>query len=101
MNQCPVCKGRGSQPGIACGDSGCKPDNLKCSLCGGAGEIPDQQKRWWEVGLFMRDCRRTRGKTLREEAKARGMTASFLSGMEQGRIEPVVSHEDGGPQWPI
>lgn len=97
MNQCPVCMGRGCSPGITCGGSGCGPDNFKCSLCKGSGEITDQQQDWFDVGVYMRRCRLERGRTLREESKERGMTASFLADMEHGRIQPVASYEDGGP----
>lgn len=95
-NLCPACKGRGKETGVACGANGCKTGTWNCSLCAGEGTVTDQQKEWWEVGRFMRDCRRRRGFTLREEAQRRSMTAGFLADMEHGRIEPVPSHIDGG-----
>lgn len=70
---------------------------MTCSFCNGSGEITDQQQDWFDVGQYMMRCRRERGRTLRKEARCRGMTASYLADMEHGRIQPVASYEDGGP----
>lgn len=88
MFKCPECEGRGPALGIACGDKGCRPMLMSCFLCGGKGEIDEEQVEWIEVGHKMRDKRKARGEILRQGAERYGIPQSDLSYIETGRVEP-------------
>ena len=87
--KCPTCKGDRQLFGIACGGkAGCRPIETKCFTCSGSGEITEQQAGWIRAGKALREDRRKRGLTLRDEAKRRGISAVELSQMECGVKEP-------------
>lgn len=88
MVKCPECKGCGPTPGIGCGDQGCRPMLMPCFLCGGKGEIDDEQVEWVEVGGKLREKRKARGEILRQGAERYGVSQSDLSYIETGRAEP-------------
>ncbi len=93
MMPCPDCRGSGrtiaSHVRYASGGGACNVP-MKCSQCGGTGQIPDAMLDWIARGKAMRDRRvEVERRSLREEAKRRGMSPSELSAMEQGRCEPV------------
>lgn len=85
--KCPRCNGEGKERGFGC--PGFKPIEINCLDCGGSGEIDAERLRWQEEGEKLRENRKARGITLREEAKRRGLSAVDLSDMEWGRKEPV------------
>jgi len=62
---------------------------LPCSRCDGRGYIPTHTLEWIEQGKKMREERRSREVTLRQEAKDRGITMLELSQMERGIIRPI------------
>lgn len=86
---CPECNGDKVLRGIAC--PGFKMIEIKCPLCKGIGELSAEQWDWHQQGKKLRDLRLSNDVSLREEAKRRGITASTLSDMEHGRLEPKFS----------
>lgn len=86
---CPDCNGAGGADGIVCGSFGCREARLRCGLCGGTGKVTPLKAEWFKRGRAMREARVAACRTLRDEAKRRGLTQVELSKMEQGRIEPV------------
>ena len=71
--------------GVVADGRGCE---ITCLRCGGSGTVPDETAAWLAAGMAMKDDRRSRGNTLRKEAKEREMDPCELSAMETGRIEP-------------
>ena len=61
---------------------------LPCSRCDGRGYIPNHTIPWIEQGKKMREERKSREVTLREEAKRRDISTLELSQMERGIIRP-------------
>jgi len=57
------------------------------------GSVSEQRAEWIEFGASLRLQRQALGRTLREEAKRRGMTMTRLSDMEHGRIQPTIKDE--------
>lgn len=51
--------------------------------------MPDDTPAWIEAGRRLKEDRLSRGKTLRQEAEARGLRPSELSRMERGIQRPV------------
>lgn len=70
--------------------------DITCPRCEGTQEVPSEMAEWINIGRAMRDERVNGGnyRTLREEAKRRGMTAQELSKMELGNIKPIPAMED-------
>jgi len=91
--KCPKCgsKGEVEVVGLFClrPDDGCDSARLLlCPDCFGTGEVDDRVTEWKVAGAAMRAERLARGMTLRAEAARRGITASELSRMERGLVEP-------------
>lgn len=62
---------------------------MECDRCQGTGFAPDEMAAWIAKGREMRDRRvNIDRRTLREEAKRRGVDVVTLSKMERGVIEP-------------
>lgn len=91
MYECPQCYGEGNLKGFGCGPNVClKPIVLPCQLCNGTGKVSAEKLEWVERGRVMR-YKRVHEKpyaTIREAAKARGLTVAEYSHMEQGITEP-------------
>lgn len=66
----------------------------KCSRCGGNGVIDSMVADWMVKGNVMRERRIAAGRSLRDEAKRRGLSPYVLSQMENGRIEPEDTLEE-------
>ncbi len=56
-----------------------------CRACGGAGEVDESQAAAVERGKLLREDRKARGLTLAQEASRLGITAAALSKLEWGR----------------
>lgn len=84
---CPECSGLGVIHGFGC--PGFRPIQLPCSMCMGVKEVDRRVLQWIAQGSQLREARRARGKTLREEAQSRSLAASLLSDMERGVVQPV------------
>lgn len=69
---------------LACG----LPKEITCLRCGGCGAVRDETAAWVVTGREMSADRRSRGNSMRKEAKERGMDPCELSAMETGRVEP-------------
>ena len=85
---CPECAGEGEIQGYGC--PGFRKISIVCGLCKGKKVVASHVLRWMALGEQLRLSRRARGKTLREEAKERGISASDLSDMERGIQEPIL-----------
>jgi len=64
---CPTCRGKRVNRALACGCSdipgegqGCRPVELTCYRCDGAGVVPREMLDWMELGARLR-ARRLRG----------------------------------------
>jgi DnaJ-class molecular chaperone len=91
--KCPDCDGTGwTIASFVRRMSGQCSQNVrgKCSGCDGSGEIDALRQEWRTIGKQMHCKRIAAGRTLRDEAKRHGISPTELSGMEQGRIEPIV-----------
>ncbi len=89
--KCPDCDGGGKIIGLFAlrTDGGCDPcREFPCIRCGGSGAVPDEMAAWMAAGKTMREARKSRGNTLRKEAKERKIKPSELAAMEQGRVRP-------------
>lgn len=84
MNTCPTCDGGKKTGGLAC--PGAKWVEFPCFTCKGLGTISDEQMTWIANGKALRETRRLRGVSLREEAKRLNLAPAAYSDMEQGRI---------------
>jgi len=85
---CPDCKGSKQLSGFGC--PGLKPITIPCITCRGTGEVPEEMTlAWMPLGKKMKENRRARGMSLREEAKRRRMQPSVLSEMERGVCSPI------------
>lgn len=93
---CPACEGICESPGIVCGNLGCRHVMLKCSLCGGLGNVTPVQHARYLRGQELRKRRVEQNKTLRQEADRLGITQSELSKMEQGLIDPPKEDKENG-----
>lgn len=94
MVTCPDCGGKGCyaivhvsgwRDGSAFGEWRRQP---KCALCHGSGKVREHQRQAYEDGQRMREDRKARKLTLREEASRLGITPAELSRREWGRTEP-------------
>lgn len=85
---CPECKGTKVMHGMGC--PGWKPITFPCITCKATGSVPQAMlDAWIPAGNAMREDRRARGLSLREEAKRRNMDPSRLSDMEFGKVAPI------------
>ena len=91
---CPTCGGSGTtlaffvvrSSGSCSADGRCDPcRSLQCYRCAGAGTVPDEMREWIAAGERLKEDRRRRNMTLRQEAAMRRMPASVLAAMEAGR----------------
>jgi hypothetical protein len=85
---CPTCGGSGTTLAFFAVRSGgrcdpCRP--LRCYRCAGAGTVPDEMREWIAAGALLKEGRRRRNMTLRQEAARRRIPASALAAMEAGR----------------
>lgn len=87
MFKCPECKGQGESRGFGC--PGFRPITIPCHLCKGAKEITEERLQWVLDGEALRQDRRRRGISVREEAKRRGIKPVDYSQMEFGVQRPV------------
>ncbi len=87
--KCPSCAGKGKVYGfIDYADGSGSAGEMDCSRCKGRGFVPDEQKDWIVSGEKIRKTRINWGITLRQRAKQLGISASELSKMERGEINP-------------
>jgi hypothetical protein len=90
---CPDCRGTGttvaSHVSYADG-TGASNVTIKCTRCHGTCEVDDRTPEWIKAGESMRLRRILANRSLREEAKRRGITAQELSRMEFGKVEPKL-----------
>lgn len=92
---CPNCAGRGSNPAfVDTAKGGWFDPALRCSLCGGTGQISHQTARWLAVGRQHYTRRMARDESVRECARRMGISASELSAMEHGRADPERIKDD-------
>lgn len=96
---CPDCHGDGkavaSFVDYADGSAGYGVP-FHCGRCEGTGEVSVAMIDWIRAGDRMRAWRREQRRTLGAEAKRRGLSASELSLMERGCVEPVLPPETQG-----
>lgn len=90
---CPTCEGDGK---IKCPihvNRGGKPhqwlDEITCRQCGGEGLISPEMMAWILRGNEARRTRVEQGISIRERARAIGITAAEVSAMEHGRRDPA------------
>ena len=91
---CPHCDGRGSNAAFVCfaDNSGQRSryyEAIRCSLCGGTGQVSKQTAEWVAAGREHYAIRIARGESLRECAVRMGIRAAELSAMEHGRVDPA------------
>lgn len=94
---CPECNGKKAIDILPkYGGDGKIITSIPCNRCEESGEVPDIQEIWIHLGKSLREERRSRGKTLREEAKMLGIDIVTLSKAERGMINPIrlPFHED-------
>lgn len=96
---CPQCDGRGTNAGLihyvdGFGHRASRYDDaIRCSLCGGTGQISKQTAEWLAIGRQHYETRIARDESLRECAVRMGIKASELSAMEHGRADPAKLKE--------
>ena len=82
---CPDCKD-GKIFGFGC--PGFRPMALTCPRCKGTGIIDEVMLKWIKAGDILRNNRRNRNLTCREEAKRLKIRFSLLSEYERGIKNP-------------
>lgn len=88
---CPTCGGSGAMLAFFAtrSDGRCDPcRSLQCYRCAGAGTVPDEMREWITAGGRLKEDRRRRNMTLRQEADRRQVPFSVLAAMEAGRVDP-------------
>jgi len=91
MMNCPTCGGSGTTLALfAVRDDGrCDPCRaLQCYRCAGTGTVPDEMREWIAAGARLKEDRRQRNMTLRQDAARLRIPASALAAMEAGRVDP-------------
>ena len=82
---CPGCKGaRKVHAHLNYGSGRGEWKDIDCFRCKGAGEVPDEQAVWILEGVKLRTERIALGRSLRDEAKRRGIPPADLSAIERG-----------------
>lgn len=81
---CLSCNGTKEIHGFGC--PGFKPITMPCPLCKGTGEISEEQSQWISHGKKLREARIALRRTLREEARLRGVGMAEWSDIEFGRV---------------
>jgi DNA-binding XRE family transcriptional regulator len=84
--KCPECNGLGKHRGFGC--PGLRPVELGCELCGGSGQIGEEQARWRKTGERLKQARIDRLETLRRCAARLGVNPNQLSLWERGVDDP-------------
>ncbi len=86
---CPDCHGRGTIEGLAnVQGKGCEWRTMTCFRCKGEKVISETMITWMQRGEAMSEDRKSRGLSLREEAKRLGIHVVELSHMEHGKKQP-------------
>lgn len=62
--------------------------DISCSRCNATGRVPAEMWRWKLDGEVLCEDRQSNDRSLREEAKRRGVCVVALSDAERGRIDP-------------
>ncbi|WP_270820436.1 helix-turn-helix domain-containing protein [Aeromonas sp. Y311-2] len=90
--ECPSCHGKGKVDGFANGG----PDlslhyygSLPCFRCKSTGRVPKAMPDWMAGGRRLRLYRAANNITLRQMAKAMGLTIAEVSAMDNGRSDPT------------
>jgi len=87
--ECPACHGATGNAGIGCGPEGCKVMVIPCRYCSALGTVSKERAeeidRKITEGDGLREDRKKRGLSLREEARRLGISAAKLSDREFGR----------------
>lgn len=87
---CPVCRGDGTVAAfLDTAERGWFDPALPCSLCGGTGQISEQQAAWRTVGRAHYRARVARQESIMECADRLGIRPAELSAMEHGRADPT------------
>lgn len=87
MTQCKNCKGKGTYRAFVRSEyGGCAWRDVGCYVCGGSGEITEEQVVVIAEGERRRLDRIARGVSMRDEARSLGMDVVALSDLEHGRI---------------
>ena len=85
--KCPSCNGKGER--FAFVNMGLRPHysgNITCHTCKGTGLINDEKWRRMIAGKAAREARQSRGETLAQAARRKGITALEISKFERGEI---------------
>ncbi len=82
---CPDCRGRKREIVHLRTITGGRWQHMDCLFCGGSGVVTIEQAAKWRDGERLRNDRKARIVTLREEAKRLGITARELSDREWGK----------------
>jgi hypothetical protein len=89
--RCCECDGQGYATAHVCGLRDGRRfgewRRLRCSYCGGTGEMSEAQADAYRQGEALRADRLRRGMKLHEEARRLGISANELSRRERGRLE--------------
>lgn len=89
MQTCPECKGEGKYYSrrFVTRTTGCdyEEGEQTCFTCDGSGSITDAHATRIEQGRMLRENRKARGLSLRQEAQRLGMKPSELNDLERGR----------------
>ncbi len=83
--QCPDCDGTGRTWAMVDWRGGGELREVPCFLCRGRGTFTASEMAQIEHGRKLRDDRKARGLTLRQEANRRGITMEELTDLEHGR----------------
>jgi DnaJ-class molecular chaperone len=82
---CPDCQGRKGGAVHLNTTAGGRWEYQKCPLCAGFGTVHPSLAEKYREGEQLREDRKARGMTLRQEAARLGITAKELSDREGGR----------------
>jgi hypothetical protein len=93
MVRCPECGGRKRGIVHLNTTTGGRWEKRDCLFCAGAGAVRAHKAERWAEGERMREDRKSRLVTLRDEAKRLGISPSELSRREWGRNTPADAGE--------
>ena len=86
VETCPDCHGRGEITGTEWPNG--RVIRRDCQFCKATGKVWQRSLEWRRIGEQMRADRERRDRSLREEARERGMSPVALGDMERGYIAP-------------